>query len=298
MTVELPIEAFRVQIVSDIHLELGRDRVDLIPCAEVLALCGDIGAPAEDSYKRLLAWASANYKWVFVIAGNHEFYNSSRAMCEIKEQISAVAVALPNVTFLNNESTVVKYNNGKVRIFGSTLWSDVTMNSHLVGYYMNDYSRIRKKVYPLGGTDYIRTKVKPADTTGLFHAAVFALKKSIQESTSDETPLVVLTHHLPSYSLIHEDFTRGELSDLNCAYASDLDNLIRDPVVLWAHGHSHRCNDTRINGVRVVSNPMGYPGEDTKKYKPAACVDVSAEIKLGQTRKHAAELSSAGFDSL
>jgi pyruvate carboxylase len=42
------------------------------------------------------------------------------------------------------------------------------------------------------------------------------------------------------------------------AFASDLAALVREPVKLWIHGHTHESMDYELNGTRVVCNPRGY----------------------------------------
>jgi predicted phosphohydrolase len=47
------------------------------PVQPYLALLGDIGWAAEESYRNLLLDMSTKFKKVYVIAGNHEYYQSS-----------------------------------------------------------------------------------------------------------------------------------------------------------------------------------------------------------------------------
>jgi hypothetical protein len=249
----------------------------------VLALCGDIGGPRQESYIELLTWASRNYAWVFLIAGNHEYYHRHDTISEIRDKITLIAERFPNVTFLDNHVVTVVYgkdeNERSVNIFGSTLWSDGTGHEYDLKNHMNDYTAIKKKVFEKDGTSYKRLPITPADTTYAHKLAVFALKNAIAKSTAEDRHLVVLTHHLPSHECIHDDYKSGIYSILNCGYATDLTEYLKAPIVLWAHGHSHRCVDTYINGVRVVSNPMGYPAEDTKKYREFMMINIDLEIE-------------------
>lgn len=266
MAIKLDLAKIRIQVISDIHLELRKSPPVINVSAEILALCGDIGGPKQESYRSLLAWASTNYAWVFIIAGNHEFYHNHDTIEELTTHIEEVVSGFPNITFLNNSTVELQTNNDTVRVFGSTLWSDTSKHAENVKRVMNDYVKIKRK------NNGRRTSIVPEDTIRLHKIAVAALRAEIN---TDGPPLIVLTHHLPSLKLIHDDFTDASI---NCAYASDLDELISPPVVLWMHGHSHRAADTRLNKVRIVCNPMGYPGENTKKYREYICVDVSYEI--------------------
>ncbi len=46
------------------------------------------------------------------------------------------------------------------------------------------------------------------------------------------------------------------------AYGSNLENFISQhsqSIDVWMHGHIHQPADYNIDGVRIVSNPRGYP---------------------------------------
>lgn len=260
LRIKLDIDLLRVQLVSDVHMESRNDNaMDNIVkvSADVLALCGDIGYPYQKSYFDILSWASRSYKWTFLITGNHEYYNKHKSIDEIDDKVAELVKEFPNITFLQNNMALVNYNNGSTMVFGSTLWSKVT-NIGAVGCQMNDYSLISHKL------DGSLKRITPQQTTGLHKIAVCALTETINYCTLNKLPLVIMTHHLPSYSCIHNDFMKYD--DISSAFASDLDNLIKVPISLWMHGHSHRYMDFKINDVRVISNPLGYQNEDTKGY--------------------------------
>lgn len=76
---------FKFQVISDIHSEIKSFNLDtMIPKCDAsrakghnLFLAGDIGKPGSIDYKNILKHSSTNWKNVFVIAGNHEFYKNS-----------------------------------------------------------------------------------------------------------------------------------------------------------------------------------------------------------------------------
>jgi predicted phosphodiesterase len=49
---------------------------------------------------------------------------------------------------------------------------------------------------------------------------------------------------------------------VNAAYSNDWLDLV-SKADLWIFGHTHEAVDTVVEGCRIVSNPRGYPGEDT-----------------------------------
>jgi predicted phosphodiesterase len=41
----------------------------------------------------------------------------------------------------------------------------------------------------------------------------------------------------------------------------------KENILVWCHGHTHEAADKIVEGVRVVCNPRGYPGEN-KNWAP------------------------------
>jgi predicted phosphodiesterase len=72
----------KVQIISDIHLEHYdngfRNFKSIIKPengCDILFLAGDIGNINHDTYKPFLSYVSDNWKEIYYVLGNHEFYN-------------------------------------------------------------------------------------------------------------------------------------------------------------------------------------------------------------------------------
>jgi Icc-related predicted phosphoesterase len=91
----------------------------------------------------------------------------------------------------------------------------------------------------------------------LHRAAAAFLARFLQIKSHRKT--VVVTHHAPSASSVPPEHSGDWTS---AAYASDLENLIKDfgPAV-WVHGHVHERLRYRIGKTTIVCNPRGYPGE-------------------------------------
>ncbi|MNC91504.1 hypothetical protein D3C83_77790 [compost metagenome] len=61
---------------------------------------------------------------------------------------------------------------------------------------------------------------------------------------------------------------------------SDLTPLM-GPAALWIHGHTHDGFDFRVNGTRIVANPMGYR---TSNWKQARDGSVPAVVSYENPR--------------
>ncbi|MNR46096.1 hypothetical protein D3C85_1650220 [compost metagenome] len=69
---------------------------------------------------------------------------------------------------------------------------------------------------------------------------------------------VVVTHHAPVPEVVG-DKHEGHLI---AAYTNSWHALL-EKADLWVFGHTHRAIDITLGRCRVVSNPRGYPGEQT-----------------------------------
>ncbi len=272
--------ALRVQYASDLHLELGGGPFQTIlkPVAPVLALAGDIGRPDLPEYRNFMAYCSSNWERVFVIAGNHEFYNKSTAKkwsyspphtVDMRHDMCAkVAAAFPNITFMNRDR--VEYKG--VSFLGCTLWTDLSdpFHAELAGRHMNDYHVI---------TEDGKAPITPATTTAWHRTDRAWLAYEISSSADMGLPTVVITHHLPSTRMNSE---RWADHPLNPAFSSNCDDLMRPPVRVWIAGHTH-TGMTYRNAANVMGcvNPRGYPGEQGTGYCRELFVEISTDGRDG-----------------
>jgi predicted phosphodiesterase len=247
-----------LQIVSDLHLEINRgESSHSIPVtAPYIALLGDIGRPHKETYHQLLADLSSRYRKVFVVAGNHEYYDErknhyhrefKRTLADQKTKIRESLHSLNNVFFLDNES----HHVDGYTILGTTLWSDIPSRYEpVIAMLGHDYSHI---YVDDGGPKRL---IKPAEVRTMHQTARAWLESEIPKHER----VIILSHHAPlrncdSYLTSSAEFTNDITS---YAYATDLSALFRPNVKLWAFGHTHYPCDFQFQGTRVVSNPRGY----------------------------------------
>jgi Icc-related predicted phosphoesterase len=88
-----------------------------------------------------------------------------------------------------------------------------------------------------------------------------------------EGKTVVVTHHAPHPSLSMDSYP---LEAVRFAYATDMGHIMREKDIdLWIFGHVHRSFDTTLEGIRVISNPLGYYNEYQKQeFDPALVVEI------------------------
>jgi hypothetical protein len=294
----------RIQYASDLHLELV-DKTPfqpiLKPNAPVLALAGDIGRPDRRSYEDFLHYCSRNWAAVFIVAGNHEFYNSKSAdkwkyvphdsihtvserigMCEV------IAEKFPNVHFLNRH----RVDYGGIAFLGATLWTNTRGVEH-EAWRMNDYKAIAASRADHDGSPLPLTV---ADTQAWHERDRTWLAAEIAACEEAGQPAVVLTHHLPTFGLVASKYAR--YGDLNRYFASACDGLIREPVRAWIAGHSHtgrtiHCGTVGGRTITCTLNPRGYPGERETGYCSELFVDVDTEWGPGPDTREPALVRAA-----
>ena len=266
----------RIHLLSDLHLELDPARRaswrPQVTDADVTLLAGDI-----DQGPRVLPWASQVFPGhVLAIAGNHEYYGGHLQRTARKMRDSASDRA----RFLDRDETVID----GVRFLGATCWTDLEclvveqpperqdwmrqVSRQFVHACMNDYRRIRTA---RGISEFAR--LSPTDTALAARQCKAWLATKLAEPF--DGPTVVMTHHAPLRSVAYPRRPKAMPIDFrDAAYCNDWPELVRPPVALWVWGHTHEAVDTVVNGVRMVSNPLGYEaGEDTG-FNPAKVIEL------------------------
>lgn len=247
-----------MQLISDIHLEFYKDIniLDFVsPCAPYLAICGDLGYPHLDNFKEFITQASKLYTKVFYVSGNHEYYtcknDSLPTIEEIDNQIETICNSLGNVYYLNDKEHLL---TNDIVILGTTLWTDIPEDKQMrIQQIVNDYR------YIYTTEDDCKCTITSEFTTALHNDHVKWLTKKLEEHKDKK--VIILTHHLPSFEMISEMY-KG--SDMNYAFASDLDYLIEkyDGIKFWLCGHTHSNMEVKINNCICITNPLGYKNEN------------------------------------
>jgi predicted phosphodiesterase len=251
----------KIRVLSDLHLEFQDWTPPPVP-ADVVVLAGDIHVGTNG-----LSWARRHFadSQLIYVPGNHEFYGGE--MQATLEELRRVAAA-HDIALLDGDTLAID----GVRFLGATLWTDFALygsDPQAIAQAQADARRGMvdyRKIF-LHGSD----KLQPDDTRRIHQRQAAWLAQELAQSFEGST--VVVTHHLPHALSVHSKY---EGDRLNPSFASDLSALVRDPVRLWIHGHTHSSIDYRIDGTRVVCNPRGYlPQEPNTDFDPELVVAVT-----------------------
>jgi hypothetical protein len=191
------------------------------------------------------------------VAGNHEFFRgcyqhtlaSLRAAYHGHAQVHFLeldALELHGYTFL-----------------GCTLWSGLNglgpeVEAELVdngGSMIQDFTRIRyeDRDSPEGVRQF-----HPRDMQALHWQSVRWLETRLEVSEAQRS--IVVTHFPPTMACRHEGIP---VDSLSAYFQADCEHLVRQyQPALWLYGHNHYSREDRYGETRLISNQLGYPGEN------------------------------------
>ncbi len=227
----------KFRILSDIHLEQRNDiknpLIGLEKC-DYLILAGDITNFVNIRKIEIFIKEIENdYDKIFYILGNHEYYqkpgnvdanNVISVYRKLEEKCNKLIV-------LENQW----YDLGKIRIFGATLWSNITREGEKT---LNDKRTVSRT--------WVISKHNES--------------KKIIESLDPNIEHLIVTHHLPSFKLIDEKYIHE--TDMNSGFASDCEYLFEKHIKYWVYGHTHTPYRKIMGQIEFICNSVGYENEN------------------------------------
>jgi Icc-related predicted phosphoesterase len=253
-------------IFSDLHLEIDPVFAFLeIPDADVCICAGDI---LDGGVIASILWLGefvAPHMPVIFVPGNHEYYRSS-----IKEGLTAgykLAEGYDGLFLLDGDALVL----GGYRFIGTTLWSNFDLHDEprlamaIAKEELNDYRHIKLSKTPF-------KRFTPQESMYLHHRAAVDIDNAYRSQPS--CPTVIISHHAPSLMSVPRQFLKDGLTP---SFASRFESRILEyEPLLWVHGHIHSPSDYLIGKTRVLCNPLGYPGEQSRKtFIPDLVIDLA-----------------------
>ena len=281
----------RIRYFSDLHLEfLKPNKIERflkqIPTSqpdEICILAGDIGNPhhTNNHYDIFMKYMSVNFKKTFVIPGNHEYYHRTKTMEDTNAYLENYFQQYENISFLNN-----RYEHYENHCFiGTTLWSKITNPI----YEINDvecipqldyikYNRLNRMCI-----DFLEDAVETNNNCGMFPVVKdgeVGRKLSCRENDVGRSPVrdptgvstlvesfVIITHHMPSSSLIDVKYKTPKMLPYNQWFYCDMDEFMTKnhcKIRAWFYGHTHTPSHIIQHGIPLLCNPIGYPNENPK----------------------------------
>ena len=255
----------KLKIISDLHLEFSPFKISY-DNEDILIIAGDISPNYSQALEPIIEYLRNNTSvYVIIIIGNHDYYYNT-----VEETNKNWKSFIRDRMYILQDDSIVINN---VRFYGSTMWTNMNNKDTIIiqecQKYINDFNSIHNFTSETFCNIHEISRQK--------------LEKTLSETTE---PVVVITHHLPSYKSITPKWKNCSVID---SYAStDLDNLIHHKKVgIWIHGHTHDSLDYYDNNTRVICNPRGYTRffrgfikTENKKFNPAFTIDLDKEYRL------------------
>jgi Icc-related predicted phosphoesterase len=266
-----------LRVCSDLHLEF-RTRKQTIP--EILSEVLPVDARDEDSMLILAGDISSywphfpiiyqelhpRFAKILHVPGNHEYYGNDLDLWTnfAKQQEQIYDDGNKPISVVNQEY-LRGILGGRITIFAITLWASGGTNpfENSAVSKTNDFQYIRKGL----------NKFTLKDMQDLSKKQVAMLETGLRMGTG---PKIVVTHHLPSYSLCDP---RHSPSLIDGLFASNYNHLLSGEFApkIWICGHIHHHIDKVLGDTRVVCNPLGYPNEEAG-YEPRCFIDLSEVV--------------------
>lgn len=230
----------KFSLVSDLHINHPQAKTPYDLLEEIVVVAGDTSNGLE-GLKFLQKLRNKGHT-VIAVDGNHEHYNNlsqDRSIDETTERFRDEypdRVDIQGVTFIQR--------NGWYPVEHEALWKN----------YMNDQR-------------YCRTHAEEINRYS--HHDYSYLEEELRQANEEGRKCVVTTHTAPCIETLNKIY-EGHYS--NDWYWNPKMQLLfkaySGTILVWCHGHTHTCADKVVDGVRVVCNPRGYPGEnpDWKPY--------------------------------
>ena len=251
----------KIQIASDLHLELRRGRrpaageFRAVADRDLLVLAGDIG-------RHLNAWGFIKQELarspVIYVPGNHEYY-----CWQTRERVDKAwrrkAQQNTDLHYLVAEGVTI----AGVRFWGAPWYSDLfgrRAPGYLrdVEYGISDFSPIV--------SDFGRWTITR-------HLEEHALQTQLLREQSGQID-VVITHWPPT---LHAIAPRFDDDPYNGCFVNDREDLVEEiGAQCWISGHVHDAYRAIVGDTLVLGNPAGFPNAkpESRLFRPDLAIEV------------------------
>lgn len=241
----------KIQLISDIHLDVRDHEAPVETDADVCLIPGDLH---ELDHGIAFIEAMLCRRPVLYLLGNHEAYTSSidRVSALFRQHMSR----LDGFHFMDRRTLAFD----GVRFIGATLWTDINRGHPLSMMQATGLVKDYLYIDNAEGTD----RVQPAEILKRHQQDLAFIRQELERPWAGKT--VVVTHHAPSFQSCAGRFANHPA---NFMYASNLDDLIEGySPEIWVHGHIHTRLDYKIGQTRILCNPRGSRAVEGHDFDP------------------------------
>ena len=269
----------KLYVTSDLHLEFGdliiknEHNVDILILSGDICVAADIGRPDSNNLmegarssriRDFFLRCSSEFTHTIMVMGNHEHYHGDFSKSRQRIENMLGEVGIHNVYLLDKDTKIID----DYWFIGGTLWTDFNdaddMTMKHAAWGMNDYHGVRHSDKGHAGGNW---KFLPVDSLR-DHYRMRHYIETVINSRRDQglrdNRVVVVGHHSPSRASTHPRYLHDTI--MNGCFSTPMDQFILDrpEIALWTHGHTHEDFDYMIGSTRIVCNPRGYIGHESR----------------------------------
>ena len=239
----------RFQVYSDLHLEFYKSFPLIEPMADYLILAGDIGNFSNDNMIGFFDYVNNNWKKIFYVLGNHEYYSSSNHFEKTKKKYIDIINQYDNIILLDKDEYILD----DIIILGCTMW---TFNENMIEKFINDF----KKIKYFDSKNNRRYKIDYKFINNLHNDEKEWLFNKLDEYNGKK--IIVITH----FPMILENTSspkyKNETALIKNYFANNFCEILMNyNDITFISGHTHFSYDFILDGNRHISNQMGYISE-------------------------------------
>jgi UDP-2,3-diacylglucosamine pyrophosphatase LpxH len=229
---------FKYSLISDMHIDHPQPKTPYDKLEKNIIVAGDTSNGLE-GLKFLQKLGNKGHN-VYACEGNHEHYANMSQGRTHKETADRFREEYPAVVDIDDRLTLINING----------WYPVT--AQWMWYrYMND-CKYCFNVDANRGYEEVNSLAERHSLV-VHHALLAAPGRKY----------IITTHTSPCEETLDPQY-ESEYS--NQWYWNPFMREVlakhKDKILIWNHGHTHASNEATVDGVRVVCNPRGYPGEN------------------------------------
>lgn len=226
----------KFSLISDMHVDHPQPKTPYDLLEEVVVVAGDTANGLEGL--RFLNKLQRKGHKVLVTDGNHEHYSNFNQQRKAEETVARFREEFPDKETVEGVRFCLR--NGWYQVQHEALWRG----------YMND-SR--------------NAMLSAEEVNKLAEDDANYIKGFLEKCRMDGEQAVVVTHTAPCEETLDPRYEGHWSNDWYWnPLCRDVLREYKDYIYVWCHGHTHAKNEAIVDGVQVVCNPRGYPGENPK----------------------------------
>lgn len=226
----------KFSLISDMHVDFPQLKTPYDKLEKLVVVAGDT-ANGLEGLKFLQKLRNKGFE-VVACDGNHEHYANLSQGRDIEETTARFREHFPSLVSDTETGTPFVLRNGWYPVTFEATWRGMMNDSYRCNVYADEMNRraIREAEY---------------------------VKEALKTWRDLNYRGVVVTHTAPCEETLNPEF-EGCISN-EWYWNPEMRKLLaeyNDVILVWCHGHTHASNEATVDGVRVVCNPRGYPGEN------------------------------------